>query len=105
MHLPPCTPVTVTVTVTVSVRGCHVVIVDMVEICLVLPYTVDTLFSFFFFGGGCCCLFNHWPRRYRVHEQSKLYEGTFTPEVEAKKKFMEELVKPLKFYPVVYLFM
>jgi len=41
---------------------------------------------------------------YRVHEQSKLYEGTFTPEVEAKKKFMEELVKPLKFYPVVYLF-
>lgn len=40
---------------------------------------------------------------YRVHSQEKEYEGTFTPEVAAKKKFMKELVQPLKLYPAVYL--
>ena len=40
---------------------------------------------------------------YKVHSQGNEYEGTFTPEVAAKKQFMLELVQPLKLYPVVYL--
>ena len=40
---------------------------------------------------------------YRVHNQGKEYEGTFTPEIEAKQKFLVDIVKPLKLYPVVYL--
>ena len=40
---------------------------------------------------------------WKVHETTEQFSGTFSPEMEAKKKFLNELVQPLKLYPAVYL--
>ena len=39
----------------------------------------------------------------KVDDMAKQFQGTFNPQTEAHKKFLKEQVKPLKWYPLVYL--
>jgi hypothetical protein len=39
-----------------------------------------------------------------VNNREKQWQGSYKPEVEAQKQFMKDTVKPLKWYPLVYLF-
>ena len=36
-----------------------------------------------------------------VHHAAKQFQGTYSPEIEAQKQFLQKTVEPLKFYPIV----